>query len=309
MKFVLTSCDSTAHNIMKCLARLFLLAVAAIQAGQCGEIGLHQNISMIERTFDETQDSRIINGVDAQLFSRPYQASLQVYIASRGAWYHICGAAIIDVDRLVCAAHCLTPFPASWLRVEVGVLNLRAPPLEYTQFIDVLGVEWHEDYAHDPSRAFPNDIGVIYLKRPIVYNANVQPAKVSPGGQTFDDQECVISGWGSSYFGGPSEAKLQEANMTKWTYEKCLELHLAEGAYIPPTHLCVKGKPNEQGLSPGGCKGDSGGPLLCGEKRQYLAGVASYVFDGCSVDYPTVYTKVASYKSWISDRKHPKDNP
>ncbi|KAH9523392.1 Transmembrane protease serine 3 [Bulinus truncatus] len=234
---------------------------------------------MIERTFDEVQDSRIVNGVESQLFTRPYQASLQVHIPNRG-WFHICGAAIIDVDRLACAAHCLIPYPANWLRVEVGVLNLRAPPLKYAQFIDVLSVEWHEDYSKDVLQAFPNDIGVIYLKNPMVYNDNVQPAKIAPVGQTFDDKECVISGWGATYYGGPVSAKLLEANMTKWTYERCFELHQSGGMYLGPNHFCVQGKANEAGLAPSACNGDSGGPLLCGEKRQYLAGVASYVF-GC----------------------------
>ncbi|KAH9523396.1 Chymotrypsin-1 [Bulinus truncatus] len=196
---------------------------------------------MIERTFDEVQDSRIINGVEAPLFSRPYQASLQVHIPNRG-WFHICGAAIIDVDRLVSAAHCLIPFPADRLRVEVGVLNLKAPPLEYTQFIDVLKVEWHEDYLQDDYLSYPNDIGVIYLKHPMVYNENVQPAKIAPVGQKFDEQECSISGWGSTIFGGRSSAKLQEANMTKWTYERCLQVHQDNGYFVGPKHACVKGK-------------------------------------------------------------------
>ncbi|KAH9523391.1 Chymotrypsin-1 [Bulinus truncatus] len=271
------------------------------------EAGFHSAPAGPQRTFDEIQDSRITNGVESVLFSRPYQASLQVHIPDRG-WFHICGATIIDVDRLVCAAHCLTPFPANWLRVEVGVLNLRAPPLEYTQFIDVLGVEWHEDYSGVAADAFPNDIGVIYLKNPIKYNANVQPAKVAPVGQTFDEKECVISGWGSNtYLGGPSNGKLHEANMTKWTYEKCLALHQSFSYNISPTHLCVKGIPNEQGLTPSSCSGDSGGPLLCGEKRQYLVGATSYGWD-CTGNYPSVYTKVSGYNEWINNRKHPKDN-
>ncbi|KAH9523389.1 hypothetical protein Btru_039905 [Bulinus truncatus] len=283
---------------------LFLLASAAIQCSSI--ITLHQDINMIERTFDEVQDSRIANGVESQLFSRPYQASLQVYLPSRGGWFHYCGAAIIDVDRLACAAHCLYKYPAEILRIEVGVLNLKAPPLEYTQFIDVLAIEGNEDFSLDESQGFPNDIGVIYLKHPMVYNANVQPAKIAPAGQTFDDVECVISGWGSSVLGGPKSAVLREANVTKWTYERCRDLNQQFGVSISPTHHCVKGKANEAGLAPSACSGDSGGPLLCGDKRQYLTGVASYVID-CSGDYPTVYTKVAGYNEWINNRKHPKE--
>ncbi|KAH9523398.1 Chymotrypsin-1 [Bulinus truncatus] len=243
------------------------------------------------------QDSRIINGVEAQLFSRPYQASLQVHIPNRG-WFHICGAAIIDVDRLVSAAHCLIPFPADRLRVEVGVLNLKAPPLEYTQFVDVLKVEWRGwgvfrscgkelHYLQDDYLSYPNDIGVIYLKHPMVYNENVQPAKIAPVGQTFDEQECSIFGWGSTRFGGPSSAKLQEANMTKWTYERCFQVHQDNGYFVGPKHACVKGIVNDQGYAPGACQGDSGGPLMCGEKRIYLLGVSSYVFDECSRNYRT----------------------
>ncbi|KAH9523393.1 hypothetical protein Btru_039911 [Bulinus truncatus] len=258
---------------------------------------------MIQRLYNET--SRIVNGVDSELFSRPYQASLQVHIPPYG-WFHFCGAVIIDKDRVLTAAHCLLSFPADILRVEVGVLNLRAPPLEYTQYMDVLSVRPNEGFSMEESKGFPNDIGLVYLKNSIQFNANVQPAKIAPGGTTFDDQECVVSGWGRLWYNGPLPAHLQEAKMRKMSYAQCLAAHERFGVWVDQNHLCVIGEADENGNAPGVCNGDSGGPMLCGEKRQYLAGVTSYSFSKCDTSLPFVYTRVSGFNSWINNSKHPK---
>ncbi|KAH9496695.1 hypothetical protein Btru_009685 [Bulinus truncatus] len=249
---------------------------------------LHESVistnrfSMILRTDDESSTAnRIVNGVDSELFARPYQASLQVNIPPFG-WFHFCGAAIIDVDRLLTAAHCLTVYPVEALRVEVGVLKLHAPPLEHTQRIDVMAVEIHKDYTRNVSLGFPNDIGVVYLKQSLEYSPNVQPVNIAPLGLTFDLQECIISGWGDVHFQGPSPAVLQEALVTKWTHESCRHWHETLGIHITTNHLCVIGTKDEHVDAPGACHGDSGGPLLCGESQKYLAGVASYVLFGCT---------------------------
>jgi hypothetical protein len=73
-------------------------AIASIEASP-----LVNNVTenMILRTFDGAPQGRIINGVESKLFSRPYQASLQLYVPSRDAWFHFCGAVVIG-RSLVC---------------------------------------------------------------------------------------------------------------------------------------------------------------------------------------------------------------
>ncbi|KAH9513739.1 Chymotrypsin-1 [Bulinus truncatus] len=222
-------------------------------------------LSMIQRLYNETSQNRERRRLE--LFSRPYQALASKSISRRTAGSIFCGAVIIDDDRVLTAAHCLLSFPADILRVEVGVLNLRAPPLEYTQYLDVLSVRPNEGFSMEESKGYPNDIGLVYLKNSIQFNANVQPAKIAPGGTTFDDQECVVSGWGRLWYNGPLPAHLQEAKMRKMSYAQCLAAHERIGLWVDQNHLCVIGEADENGNAPVYVTANSGGPMLCGEKR------------------------------------------
>ncbi|XP_055874785.1 chymotrypsin-1-like [Biomphalaria glabrata] len=287
----------------------WLTVVVLLFAGASGKvdhIGIHfpdDATNLLERTFDGGPGSKIINGVPSKLYSRPYQASLQVY--KNNVWNHYCGAVIIDRDVLVCAAHCLRKYPAEILRVEVGSLNLQAPPLKYTQFLEVLAYQRHENFSLNPDQGFPNDIGLIFLKNRITYNENVQPIRLAPPGLNFDNSECVISGWGlTNYLGPAASPVLLEGKVRKLTYEKCVALHLEVDATIDRNHVCVLGESGDDVQPAGGCNGDSGGPLMCEfKRRRYLIGVASYVWDYCDVNYPTVYTRVSGFISWINRNK------
>ncbi|KAK7005171.1 transmembrane protease serine 3 [Biomphalaria glabrata] len=251
---------------------------------------------MIPRTFDGSSNSRIINGDISKMYSRPYQASLQVFYLNQ--WFHICGAVVVAPDVLLCAAHCLVVFPVEWLRIEVGSISLTSNASAYTQFIEVDSVKPHEDYraANTDQGAFPNDIGLIFLKQRMTFNANVQPILLASPFQNFDNEICVISGWGNTYYESPTPADLREAKMRKWTYQQCLDFHQAQGYTINPNQICVKGE-SDVGLPPGACQGDSGGPLACGHR--FLLGVTSYGFESCDVNSPSVYTKVTGYYDWI----------
>ncbi|KAK7005168.1 trypsin, partial [Biomphalaria glabrata] len=151
---------------------LFLVATAAAGSIPVKAYLPAEQEPELERTFVEGPGSRIVNGVPSELFSRPYQASLQVFY--RNAWYHNCGAVIIARDLLVTAAHCLMSFPPNLMRLEVGSMDLKAPVLKYTQFLNISAVKLHEDFLIDESVGYPNDIGLIFLSTPITYNDNVQ---------------------------------------------------------------------------------------------------------------------------------------
>ncbi|EMP24147.1 Granzyme M [Chelonia mydas] len=64
---------------------------------------------------------------------------------------------------------------------------------------------------------------------------------------------------------------------------------------VTGTMMCIEGL--EKGSAP--CKGDSGGPVVCGKKAE-VAGVLSFTGKSCvDVFKPAVATAVFKYKKWI----------
>ena len=56
------------------------------------------------------------------------------------------------------------------------------------------------------------------------------------------------------------------------------------------------------------CGGDSGGPLVFREfagEPWYEVGLVSYGTRNCGIGIPAVYTKVASFLSWIEEKMQP----
>ncbi|KAK0056183.1 fibrinolytic enzyme isozyme C, partial [Biomphalaria pfeifferi] len=106
------------------------------------------------------------------------------------------------------------------------------------------------------------------------------PIRIGPPGLNFDNSECVISGWGRTYYFGSASPVLLEGKVRKLTYEKCVSLHQEVDATIDRNHVLEESGDDLQPA--GGCNGDSGGPLMCEfKRRRYLIGVASYVWDYC----------------------------
>ena len=76
-------------------------------------------------------------------------------------------------------------------------------------------------------------------------------------------------------------------------------------ALISRTQVCVKHKTtpaNEDHSS--ACRGDSGGPMMCGAGHDVITGVTSFAApdneDRCTTEnHPNVYTRVAAYTGWI----------
>ena len=53
------------------------------------------------------------------------------------------------------------------------------------------------------------------------------------------------------------------------------------------------------------CHGDSGGPLICQNKKNhqwFLFGLISWGSNNCDVHKPAVFTKVSKYASFIEDK-------
>ena len=106
------------------------------------------------------------------------------------------------------------------------------------------------------------------------------------------NSDCWITGWGKTGFTEAPANILQEANVDVYDKATCQNSY---GDVVTDNHICV-GKKGKSGA----CSGDSGGPLVCGGDGDYtLAGVTSFGRVTCSTSYPSVYTRISAYRSWI----------
>ncbi|ELK06551.1 Hepatocyte growth factor activator [Pteropus alecto] len=177
-----------------------------------------------------------------------------------------------------------------------------------TDVTQTFGIEKYIPYplysVFNPS---DHDLVLIRLKkkgdRCAVRSQFVQPICLPEPSSPFPTgHKCQIAGWGhqdenaSAYSG-----TLREALVPLVADHKCSSPEVY-GADISPNMLCA----GYFDCKSDACQGDSGGPLAC-EKNgvAYLYGTISWG-DGCGqLNKPGVYTRVANYVDWISDRIWP----
>lgn len=243
---------------------------------------------------------RIVGGQEATPHQYPWQISLQYHEFFIGGWYHTCGATIVDEYHIVCAAHCVDGRKASKFRVIAGAHNIGSFAMESGhQKIDVAEFWQHEDYDHN---TIQNDISVLKLAEPLVFDDFVKPINMTESGsEVAEGTVCINSGWGStSHSSVPSMPnKLQYVELPIVARKTCSEYYSGING-VDIGMIC--GGQEEGGISP--CSGDSGGPLVCPDEfgSLQLAGVVSWGMIPCGQPkYPGVFTNVANYRDWIDE--------
>ncbi|KAK5649684.1 hypothetical protein RI129_000713 [Pyrocoelia pectoralis] len=172
----------------------------------------------------------------------------------------------------------------SFITVKVGTIIVN----EGGDVYQVAEARVHPEFTMQDIK---NDIAILKLKSPIIFNEKVQPITLETE-HVDGDVKCVLTGWGYLQFPGVGADELQQINLKTVTNTECSTM--LSDPTIDETQICTLTKSGE-----GACKGDSGGPLVADKQ----IGIVSFGHP-CAIGYPDVYTRVSAYKDWIEQNRH-----
>uniref|UniRef100_A0A4W4FWX2 pancreatic elastase II n=1 Tax=Electrophorus electricus TaxID=8005 RepID=A0A4W4FWX2_ELEEL len=238
--------------------------------------------------------NRVVGGEDVRPHSWPWQASLQYKTSS--SYFHTCGGTLISNQWVLTAAHCISS--SRTYRVYLGKHSMNTPNEKGSIAIAPAKIIVHELWDSARIRLV-NDIALIKLQTPVQFSDTIKPACLPKDGQVLPNATpCYVTGWGRLWTGGPTPDILQQALLPVVDHQTCSQPDWW-GSLVTGKMVCAGG----DGLL-SSCNGDSGGPLNCQSANGSwdVQGVVSFGSSlGCNYPKkPSVFTRVASYSSWIN---------
>ncbi|XP_063164811.1 acrosin-like [Candoia aspera] len=247
---------------------------------------------------DQGNSMQIVGGIDTLPGTWPWLVSIQVS-SSKGP-QHLCAGSILAPHWVLTAAHCFKSGKSyrslQPQRIVIGATDI-SNLLDTVQLRSVCRIIPYQDYNPQTEA---NDLALIKLNSPVIFNNYVQPACLPH--VTMDSEalfsDCYISGWNTTNLKGRKTFDiLQEARVKILETKKCNSSWWYNGAMSPYT-LCAR-------YEDGGtetCQGDSGGPLMCKTSPTspfYVVGITSRG-KGCGEGRnPGIYTSTQAFLEWI----------
>ncbi|CAD5125951.1 DgyrCDS14133 [Dimorphilus gyrociliatus] len=259
---------------------ILILLVGTVSAQWLSDCG-KSKYSDAGRELERHRSPRVVGGWESRPNEFPYQVSIYIFKV------HNCGGVILNTNWVLTAAHCVSS--GSTIGVEVlSGYHKRSQPHGPEQTSNVLQIINHEEYE-DPLE-HSNDIALLRLATPLVFNENVAPA-CSPRSVDYVDKIVTISGWGGTYSGSPATDELRYTNVRVWSNTDC------EGPYpdeIDDSMICASAPGRDT------CQMDSGGPMAFNNNGKFeIVGLTSWG-EGCALPtHPGVYAKVSVQLDWI----------
>ncbi|XP_011870284.1 PREDICTED: serine proteinase stubble [Vollenhovia emeryi] len=243
-------------------------------------------------------EPKIVGGDRSSFGKWPWQISLRQWRSQ--TYLHKCGAALLNENWAITAAHCVESVPPSELLLRIGEHDLANEDEPYGyQERRVQIVASHPQFD---ARTFEYDLALLRFYEPLVpFQPNVLPICLPDDDETYVGRTAYVTGWGRLYDEGPLPSVLQEVAVPVINNSVCEAMYRNAGyiEHIPHIFICA-------GWRNGGfdsCEGDSGGPMViqrARDKRWILAGIISWGIGCAAPNQPGVYTRISEFRDWIN---------
>ena len=213
-----------------------------------------------------------------------------------------CGGSLIHLSVVLTAAHCVDSVSGRDLQIRAGEWNTQSnEELWKHQDRDVGEIVLHENYYR---AALHNDIALLILNEPIELAPNINVICLPPAFNNFDNERCLVSGWGKDNFGndGKYQAILKKVEVPIVPRLMCERLlqntRLGKFFQLHNSVLCAGGEYGKDA-----CKGDGGSPMVCQAPHfadQYFqVGIVSWGVGCKESSIPAAYVDVAQFRPWV----------
>ena len=213
---------------------------------------------------------------------------------------YFCGGVLLSQTFVITAAHCLNPKQKDrtkdadiMLRFGAHDLNVKKDPNVITE--SLLKSYIHEDWNSD-SNIYDADIALLEIKNPITYTNFIKPIYLWNGDNSLDEAEGTVVGWGMIGSSNFISQKPVVLTIEVVKNEKCLFDHRDLFTISSNRTFCGGAKDASSIL----CVGSSGSGLYVeNQKKFYLRGLVSAIWDRCDATTYIVYTNIFMFTDWI----------
>lgn len=238
-----------------------------------------------------------------------YVASIQTWTGE--SYESFCSGSLISPLIIITAAHCIVDYDQDDASTWVAYFSENTLSSPNGLRVDIVSALYHQKYEDSLSTIqinpdgtetvlkegyvapgtseFDADIAILLLRSPITEIKPVTMARAN----TQIAANWRVYGWGAT-----QSDMLIKNTMLRTASVNDATVEMSEQLEDPMENIYAAYGLDSLGQIRTTCYGDSGGPLVDG--KGLLIGLTSFAMvENCEEIAPTVYTKVASYRTWI----------